>query len=214
MNCRQPQGPIRHNSVTRALIAVGSNVSHEGNAPISVVCAAMSELVDGENAAAVFSRLYRTPAFPPGAGPDFINAALAIDWPGDALALLARLHEIERGFGRTRRTRWEARVLDLDLIALGESVWPDPETQTAWRTLPADVAAQRAPETLVLPHPRLAERIFVLAPLADIAPEWRHPVTGRTVREMLNALPQADHDAIEVVEPPAGALPFPPLSYK
>lgn len=154
------------------------------------------------------SRFYRTPAFPAGSGPDFVNAAFSIDWPGTPDALLALLHEVEAEAGRTRTHRWEARVLDLDLVAFGDCVRPDAATQTEWRNLPLDQAATRAPDRLILPHPRLQERGFVLVPMADIAPEWRHPLTGKTVTEMLAALPPADLGEIRPIEGDS-ALVFP-----
>ncbi len=174
----------------------------------------MAALADLPNAMAGFSRLYRTPAFPAGSGPDFINAAVAVNWSGTAQELLAELHRIERSFGRTRRTRWEARVLDLDLIAFGDQVRPDPETQAKWRDLDAGEAAKAAPEELILPHPRLAERSFVLLPFADIAPDWVHPLTGLSVAQMLAALPDGDFDGIDTVDPPPGALPSAPIDVR
>jgi 2-amino-4-hydroxy-6-hydroxymethyldihydropteridine diphosphokinase len=146
------------------------------------------------------SRFWRTPAFPPGAGPDFVNAAAAFAWAGDAAALLDLLHEIEAAHGRRRHARWEARVIDLDLIAVGDDVLPDLATYRHWAALSPDAAAREMPDRLILPHPRLAERGFVLAPLNDIAPDWRHPVTGATVAEMLQALPP---EAMEGVVPRA-----------
>lgn len=214
MSNRQPQQETCHTAVTSALIAVGSNVPRGENSPISTVCEAISGLVDADDPVAAISRLYRTPAFPPGSGEDFINAAVAIGWPGEPGDLLDRLHAIERAFGRTRRTRWEPRVLDLDLIALGRRVWPDSATQSAWRDLPPARAAREAPEGLILPHPRLAERGFVLVPLADIAPDWTHPLTGLCVRQMLAALDPAATAGIVPVEPPRGALPFAPSVYR
>lgn len=80
------------------------------------------------------------------------------------------------------------RTLDLDLIACGDSVLPDPETYDQWRSLSADRQRQAAPTELVLPHPRLQDRAFVLVPLRDIAAQWRHPVLGLTVTEMYNSL--------------------------
>jgi len=97
--------------------------------------------------------------------------------------------------------------MDLDLIALGDQIHPDAETQNHWRRLPTVVAAQRAPDQLILPHPRLAERGFVLMPLADIAADWVHPLTGQSVVQMLSALPEDALAGISVVAPPDGALP-------
>ncbi len=146
------------------------------------------------------SRFFRTPAFPAGAGPDFVNAAFTVDWTGSADSLLDLLHGVEAEAGRTRTHRWEARVLDLDLLALGDQVHPDAPTQTAWRNMPLAEAATRAPEQLILPHPRLQERGFVLVPLADVAPDWRHPLTGDTVRAMLDRLPPAELQEIVALD--------------
>lgn len=195
------QRPDCNISFTNALIAVGSNGSSEVNLSFSIVRDAVDRVVGESGGKAVVSRFYRTPAFPAGAGPDFVNAAFAIDWSGSAEDLLALLHRVEVDAGRTRTRRWEARVLDLDLLALGEQVRPDAETQTAWRAMPLAEAATRAPGQLVLPHPRLQERGFVLVPLADVAPDWRHPLTGDTVQQMLDRLPAADLHEIVPLDP-------------
>lgn len=99
------------------------------------------------------------------------------------------------------------RTLDLDLLALGDSVLPDRATQEGWASLPLADQSRLAPDRLVLPHPRLQDRAFVLVPLARVAPGWRHPVTGLTVADMLAALPQADREA--VVPMPDDGLPLP-----
>jgi len=194
------QRPIRNNSVTNALIAVGSNLPRDKTLSKGVAAQAVAEIARRVGSASQLSRFYATPAFPPGSGPDFVNAALVIPWADSPEALLDLLHEIEEAFGRTRTARWEARVLDLDLIALGQAVRPDAETQAQWRELPLDRAAQETPGTLILPHPRLQERAFVLVPLADVAPDWRHPLTGESVREMLEALPAEDLTEIRPIE--------------
>jgi 2-amino-4-hydroxy-6-hydroxymethyldihydropteridine diphosphokinase len=90
--------------------------------------------------------------------------------------------------------------MDLDLIALGDAVLPDPATQADWAALPPGRAAVETPSELILPHPRLAERSFVLVPLAEIAPDWRHPVTGRDVAQMLADRPADERSKIRPTE--------------
>jgi 2-amino-4-hydroxy-6-hydroxymethyldihydropteridine diphosphokinase len=129
---------------------------------------------------------------------------MRIGWHGSASALMAALHSIEEEFGRTRAHRWEARVMDLDLIGFGDAVLPDARTRAEWAALPPDIAAKRMPDRLIVPHPRLAERAFVLVPLADVAPEWVEPSSGLSVAQMLAACPQADLAEIRPFVPPRG----------
>jgi len=189
---RALQRPDRNISFTKAVIAAGSNLSHQDHISESIVSQAITAVASLTGSEPLVSRFYRTLAFPAGSGPDFVNAAFAVDWTGSPEDLLALLHRVETDAGRTRTNRWEARVLDLDLVALGDCVRPDAATQTAWRTMPLDQAAACAPERLILPHPRLQERGFVLVPMADIAPGWQHPLTGQTVAGMLAALPEEE----------------------
>jgi 2-amino-4-hydroxy-6-hydroxymethyldihydropteridine diphosphokinase len=184
----------------RAFVALGANLPNGDQPPQAAVAAAIAMLAEKTGGSVRASTLYTTPAFPPGAGPDFVNAVVAFDWDSTAEALLALLHRIEAAFGRTRSARWEARLMDLDLIALGDAVLPDPATQADWAALPPGRAAVETPSELILPHPRLAERSFVLVPLAEIAPDWRHPVTGRDVAQMLADRPADERSKIRPTE--------------
>jgi len=183
-----------------ALVAIGSNLSTQRDSPLEIVRGAMDALLSLGGSlnvdAFAASRLFRTHAFPPGSGPDFVNAAVSFSTRLEAKALLSALHEIEAGAGRVRERRWGARVLDLDLLGLGDTVLPDAATFRAWADLPAAEQQTRAPDRLILPHPRLHERAFVLVPLMDVAPDWVHPVLQRSVRALHDALPAEARSAV------------------
>ncbi len=178
------------------LIALGANLpmvvaGHE-RLPHDTLLAALDALSRRGLPVVQVSRFYRTPCFPAGAGPDYVNAAARIETDLAPHDLLAALHAVEADFGRARVQRWGMRTLDLDLIAADDRVVPDRETWAEWAGLPPADQLRRAPDRLILPHPRLADRAFVLVPLAEVAPGWVHPVTGLTVMQMRNALPAAD----------------------
>jgi 2-amino-4-hydroxy-6-hydroxymethyldihydropteridine diphosphokinase len=83
---------------------------------------------------------------------------------------------------------------------VGDLVLPDAATQADWRALPPDLQRMRAPDALILPHPRLQDRAFVLVPLADVAPDWVHPMLGMSVREMCGRLPAAERAEVRALE--------------
>ena len=146
------------------------------------------------------SRLYRTPFIPKGQGADVVNAVALIETDLAPVALLAHLHAIEAAFDRTRGERWRDRTLDLDLVAYGDLVLPDKATVATWMALPFEEQKTRAPDGLILPHPRLQDRAFVLVPATEVAPDWVHPLTGRTIAEMCASRPADEIAAMRVLD--------------
>ena len=189
-----------------ALITLGSNQTFGDFKPLDLVERAISRLSDGPLRLLRQSGFYQTPAFPAGTGPDFVNAAVAVQVPAGMApdAVLDILHAVEAEMGRVRHARWGQRTLDIDLIALNDLVVPDAQTQAHWRGLSAEDQQRLSPDQLILPHPRMQDRAFVLVPLADVAPDWSHPALGRTVAEMLAALPAPDRDDVRTISRGSG----------
>lgn len=198
------QSEDKNATCRKVLVALGSNVAAEQGDPADIVRSALNALKSLSENNFQTSRIYQTPCFPPGTGPDFVNAVASLCTNLAPEILMSRFHEIEAQFGRVRAERWGARTLDIDLLAVANQVLPDPATVRRWIALELKDQQTTAPDQLILPHPRLQERAFVLVPLADVAPEWRHPVLGRSVAEMLAALPAGELDGITPIDPADG----------
>lgn len=199
------------------ILAFGANLPWDEQEPAQTILAAMAELAAKGVQFTAVSRAFQTPCFPEGAGPDFVNAAAAVTFDGPIHDLLRLCHRVEAGFGRTRKARWSARTLDIDILAAAGMILPDRPTWDAWHSLTPQAQATQAPDQLLLPHPRLAERAFVLIPLADVAAHWTHPILGQTADALKNALPTAEKEAIWPIEWPQGrfdGLPLPTRSPK
>jgi 2-amino-4-hydroxy-6-hydroxymethyldihydropteridine diphosphokinase len=174
----------------RAYVGLGANVG-DPEATLTDAVASLAEL-PGVRLRGV-SRLYATTPVGVTDQAEFRNAVVALDVPAGrdaergALELLARLKELERGFGRKRRRRWGPRELDLDLLVFGRAriaVERPPEA----RSLEADADPAKAARLLEVPHRDAGERLFVLAPLADVAaglvpPGWHETVETRRRRQ-------------------------------
>jgi 2-amino-4-hydroxy-6-hydroxymethyldihydropteridine diphosphokinase len=163
---------------TRCLIALGSNLG--GRLENLRVGIAELASIDGVVVEAV-SALYETA---PVGGPDnqgpYMNAALVATTTLGAAELLANMHLIEAIRERERVVHWGPRTLDLDLLIYGDLVSDLP--------------------TLQVPHPRQHERRFVLVPVCDVAPDFIHPLLGRTMRELLAELPVEPGDLTAIAD--------------
>lgn len=152
-------------------IALGANLPHpRWGTPQATCTAALAALVGPDMTPIRRSRWYESAPVPASDQPWFVNGIAELSTDLDPAGLMARLHGVEADFGRVRGVPNAARVLDLDLIAFDDRV----------------SAPGEAP---ILPHPRMHERLFVLLPLAELAPAWRHPRLGLGVSELIAALP-------------------------
>jgi len=204
----------------RAYVGLGANVGD----PTATLRAAIHALaaLPGARLAGV-SRLYATDPVGVTDQAEFRNAAVALDAPAGpdaatgAIALLIALKALESAFGRQVRERWGPRELDLDLLIFGRA-WLAVDRPPAGRSIDAAVDPARAGRLLEVPHPSAAERLFVLAPLADLAeglvpPGWHESVgTARNRREIaegpdsVRAIAHWDRPSADwqLLEPPAG----------
>ncbi len=151
------------------LLALGSNLGNREE------YLAQARMVLGMFDVAIIkeSRLMETPALMPEGAPEdwnipFLNQVIAVETHLPPRELLSVIKHIETDLGRKPAARWAPREIDIDILAYGDELI--------------------VTDTLTIPHPGLDERRFVLEPLAEIAPEWRHPVLGKTAKEMLAEL--------------------------
>jgi 2-amino-4-hydroxy-6-hydroxymethyldihydropteridine diphosphokinase len=151
----------------KIFIALGANIPSAAGAPDATLKAALAALEARGVQILNVSGFHQTEAWPDPSDPPFTNAVAQVQTELQPAALLGLLHEVETAFGRQRSRPNAPRTLDLDLI---------------------DYQGRVEEGAVELPHPRMAQRLFVLAPLAEIAPGWRHPITGTPIEALIAAL--------------------------
>ena len=170
----------------QVVLALGANVRGRAGGPARTLRLAAGWLEEAGLALTACSGLWRSRPFGLLAQPPFLNAVVVLRTHLSPRELLALAAQLERRAGRRRGVAWGPRALDIDLIDVGGRVTRPPHAGR----LAGGMAARRAQgKGLILPHPGMAQRAFVLAPLAEAAPEWRHPISGRTAARMLARLP-------------------------
>ncbi|NEQ42685.1 MAG: 2-amino-4-hydroxy-6-hydroxymethyldihydropteridine diphosphokinase [Leptolyngbya sp. SIOISBB] len=148
-------------AVNRCAIALGSNLGDS----LAILRGAIATLDQHSNVAVTqVSSVYQTAPVGGPPQPDILNACALLKSDLSPESLLRLLLLVETEFGRVRRERWGARLLDLDLLLVGEQQLKTP--------------------ILELPHPRMWERAFVLVPLAEIAPQWCNPLSGQAIADI------------------------------
>jgi 2-amino-4-hydroxy-6-hydroxymethyldihydropteridine diphosphokinase len=150
-------------------VGLGANLPSDYGGPMATIRQALQLIEAGGDRVLRQSRWYESAPVPISNQPWFINAVAEVATTRDSAGLLSRLHQIEELLGRVRGEPNAARPIDLDLL---------------------DYHGQHSNTWPLLPHPRMEGRAFVLQPLADLAPDWCHPVTGRTIPALLAEITQ------------------------
>ena len=158
------------------LIGLGSNVPGRWGSPEQTIEQALEKLNEAPCHVLKASSLIKTPPFGMVDQPDFINAVASISTELEPKELMQHLHDIELLADRRRSVRWGPRTLDLDLLDY-DGIVLEGKGQTQGHCKP-----------LMLPHPGIPERLFVLEPIAEIVPDWKHPVLNKTAQTLISQL--------------------------
>ena len=185
------------NAENRVFVAFGANLPGPFGSPEASLRYAMDRLFDAGAETIHGGAIYCCPAFPPGSGPDFVNSVVSVT-VREADPFIESLFEIESEFNRAAERaagRWKPRSIDVDIISVGQEIRPSLEEHNRIRARP-QIDRTTGTEGVILPHPSMHERAFVLVPLADFAPDWRHPILGKTAAALVAELPNEDRAAV------------------
>ncbi|MGF1562871.1 MAG: 2-amino-4-hydroxy-6-hydroxymethyldihydropteridine diphosphokinase [Geminicoccaceae bacterium] len=156
-------------------MALGANLPSNVGGPLATLSSALAQMPSLGLQVVAVSPWYSTAAWPDPRAPRFVNGVARLTTRLTPSQIMGRLLDLESAFGRCRQERNAPRTIDLDLLAYDDRV-----------------CRQESPVGLVLPHPRMHERRFVLLPLCDIAADWIHPGLKVSAKSLLNRLPEDD----------------------
>lgn len=181
---------------TECILGLGANLPFGGAGPTSNLRTAIDEISSGALSNVTVSGFYQSTPVPHTDQPDFVNCVMSGTTQLPAKELMTLCQSLETKFGRERDGRWQARTLDIDILAYGNQILP---TADGWTKLMHQGRDGTVAADLIVPHPRLHERGFVLKPLAEIWPDWSHPVLGKTALELLHSLGPEEVDDVRPI---------------
>ena len=182
------------------LIALGSNIAFEKFSKLGTLKKALVTMSGlGINVIEV-SGWWESKAFPSGSGSNYVNGVVDASSDLKPDILLNCLKKIEGHFGRESSERWSSRTLDLDLLACNGLILPTKEIFLNWMTLPMHLQLKMTPKELILPHPRIQDRLFVLKPLGEVSPDWIHPVLCKKPNELIMERVWTHQDSLKALE--------------
>ena len=185
--------------MTTCLISFGANIPGPLGCPAKTLDFAIKEFQCLDILIVKKSQIYSSLAFPDPKKPAYLNGCLQVLVNCGPNDLLCKLKAIEKMMGRRTNHRWGSRVCDLDLLSFESKVLPSSEVFNYWYKMPLKNQILEKPDELLLPHPRIQDRAFVLKPLLEVAAGWMHPVHNLTVKEMFNFLPKEERDAVKEI---------------
>ena len=167
-------------------IALGSNLETENMDRLEILNKALEYFPMFSISLVKVSSFWESKSYPNKNQPNFINAVSEVQSILNPHQTLCSLKKIEIILGRKINSRWGSRVLDLDILAAGSLILPNLRIFNKWLKMPLEQQIQNQPNQLILPHPRIQDRLFVLKPLSEIDPNWIHPVLNKKPYELID----------------------------
>ena len=182
------------------LIALGSNLEKQNLSRLETINTALGFFSQFNIILIKVSSFWESRSYPDKSQPNFINAVTEVHSELNPYQILHELKNIEKKMGRKNKTRWENRVLDLDILCAGSIILPNINVFNEWMKMPLQKQTEKQPNELILPHPRIQDRLFVLKPLNEIDPDWIHPILNKTTLELINRKSWNEEDFLKLVE--------------
>ena len=167
-------------------IALGSNLETENMDRLEILNKALEYFPMFSISLIKVSSFWESKSYPDKNQPNFINAVSEVQSILNPHQTLCSLKKIEIILGRKINSRWGNRVIDLDILAAGSLILPNLRIFNKWLKMPLQHQIQNQPKQLILPHPRIQDRLFVLKPLSEIDPSWIHPVLNKKPYELID----------------------------
>ena len=167
-------------------IALGSNLETKNMDRLEILNKALEYFPMFSISLVKVSSFWESKSYPNKNQPNFINAVSEVQSILNPHQTLCSLKKIEIILGRKVNSRWGSRVLDLDILAAGSLILPNLRIFNKWLKMPLEKQIQNQPNQLILPHPRIQDRLFVLKPLSEIDPNWIHPVLNKKPYELID----------------------------
>ena len=186
--------------MTKYYIALGSNLETKNMTRLEIINKALEYLPIFNISLGKISSFWESKSYPNINQPNFINAVLEVKSELNPFQTLHSLKKIESYLGRKINRRWGNRVIDLDLLAAGSLILPNLRVFYKWLKMPLKQQLQSQPNQLILPHPRIQDRLFVLKPLSEIDPDWMHPVLNRKPFELIDGNNWSKENLLSLVD--------------